>query len=89
MRRLKTTKRFERDLKRARKRGKQLEKLWTVVDRLLSNEPLEARYRTHALSGEWQSFRECHVEPDWLLIWRETEDQVVLVRTGTHSDLFG
>ena len=89
MRRLKTTKRFERDLKRVRKRGKQLDKLWSVVDRLLSNEPLEARYREHTLSGQWQSFRECHIEPNWLLIWREAEDQLILVRTGTHSDLFG
>ena len=89
MRRLRTTKRFERDLKRVRKRGKQLNKLWSVVDRLLRKEPLEARHRAHSLSGEWQSFRECHIEPDWLLIWREAEDQVILVRRGTHSDLFG
>jgi mRNA interferase YafQ len=89
MRRLKTTKRFERDLKRVGKRGKQLDKLWSVVECLLNNEPLDARHRAHLLSGEWQSFRECHIEPDWLLIWREAEDQLILVRTGTHSDLFG
>ena len=89
MRRLKTTKRFERDLKRIRKRGKQLDKLWSVVDRLLNDEPLEARLREHTLSGQWQSFRECHIEPDWLLIWRETEESLILVRTGSHSDLFG
>jgi len=89
MSRLKTTKRFERDLKRVRKRGEQLDKLWSVVDCLLRNEPLEARHRAHLLSGEWQSFRECHIEPDWLLIWREIEDQIILVRTGSHSDLFG
>ena len=89
MRRLKTTKRFERDLKRVRKRGKRLDKLWSVVDRLLNDELLEARHREHTLSGQWQSFRECHIEPDWLLIWREAEDFLVLVRTGTHSDLFG
>ncbi len=89
MRRLKTTKRFERDLKRVRKRGKQLDKLWSVVDRLLNDEPLEARLREHTLSGQWQSFRECHIEPNWLLIWRETEESLVLVRTGSHSDLFG
>jgi len=89
MRRLKTAKRFERDLKRVRKRGKQLDKLWSVVDRLLNDEPLEARLREHTLSGQWQSFRECHIEPDWLLIWRETEESLILVRTGSHSDLFG
>ncbi len=89
MRRLKTAKRFERDLKRVRKRGKQIDKLWSVVDRLLNDEPLEARLREHTLSGQWQSFRECHIEPDWLLIWRETEESLILVRTGSHSDLFG
>jgi mRNA interferase YafQ len=89
MRRLKTTKRFERDLKRVKKRGKQLDKLWFLVERLLNNQPLEARHRVHSLSGQWESFRECHIEPDWLLIWRETEETLVLVRTGTHSDLFG
>ncbi len=88
MRRLKTTKRFERDLKRAKKRGKELDKLWSVAERLLNDEPLEARHRVHTLTGQWQSFRECHIEPDWLLIWRESEDYLVLVRTGTHSDLF-
>ncbi len=89
MRRLKTTKRFERDLKRVRKRGKRLDKLWSVVDRLLNDEPLEARLREHTLSGQWQSFRECHIEADWLLIWRETEESLILVRTGSHSNLFG
>jgi mRNA interferase YafQ len=89
MRRLKTTKRFERDLKRVKKRGKQLDKLWYVVERLLNDQPLEAGQRAHSFSGQWESFRECHIEPDWLLIWPETEESLVLVRTGTHSDLFG
>ena len=88
MRRLKTTKRFERDLKRTKKRGKQLDKLWAVVEQLLKDEPLEPRHRAHTLSGQWRSFRECHIEPDWLLIWRETEDELILARTGTHADLF-
>jgi mRNA interferase YafQ len=51
--------------------------------------PLERRHRAHALSGEWASFRECHLEADWLLVWRETGEELILVRTGTHSDLFG
>jgi mRNA interferase YafQ len=88
MRRLKTTKRFERDLKRTKKRGKQLDKLWVVVEQLLKAEPLESKHRAHTLSGQWRSFRECHIEPDWLLIWRETEDELILARTGTHPDLF-
>jgi mRNA interferase YafQ len=89
MRRLKTTKRIERDLKRVNKRGKQLDKLWFLVERLLNNQALEARHRVHSLSGQWESFRKSHIEPDWLLIWRGAEETLVLVRTGTHSDLFG
>jgi mRNA interferase YafQ len=88
-RRLVTTRRFERDLRRAKRRNKDLEKLWPVVERLLNGEPLGPRYRRHALSGNWASFLECHLEPDWLMIWRETESDLVLVRTGSHSDLFG
>ena len=88
MRRLKTTKPLEHDLKRNKKRGKQLDKLWAVVEQLLKDEPLEPKHRAHTLSGQWRSFRECHIEPDWLLIWRETEDELILARTGTHPDLF-
>ena len=88
MRRLKTTKRFERDLKRTKKRGKQLDKLWAVVEQLSKDETLEPSHRAHTRFGQWRSFRECHIEPDWLLIWRETEDELILARTGTHADLF-
>jgi mRNA interferase YafQ len=87
--RLLTTRRFERDLKRVKKRGKRLEKLKAVTDTLLSGQTLPPRYRVHQLSGNWQGFRECHVEPDWLLIWEQGEDFLILTRTGTHSDLFG
>ncbi len=86
--RLLTTKRFERDLKRARSRGEDLGKLWPVVDRLLNERSLEARHRPHRLSGVWSGSWQCHIEPDWLLIWNRNEDALVLVRTGTHSDLF-
>lgn len=86
--RLLTTTRFEKDLKRAQKRGKDLEKLWTVVERLLAKQPLDPRHRPHHLSGDWASFWECHLEPDWLLIWDQEEDVLVLARTGIHSDLF-
>jgi mRNA interferase YafQ len=89
MRSIKTTRSFERDIKKAAKRGKDLDKLWRVVDRLSRGEPLSARHRRHRLSGEWSRFWECHIEPDWLLIWDETETAVILVRTGTHADLFG
>ena len=87
--RLLTTRRFERDLKRVKKRGKRLEKLKTITDMLLTGEPLPSRYRAHQLSGNWQGFLECHVEPDWLLIWEQDEDALILTRTGSHSDLFG
>ncbi len=59
-----------------------------MVEQLLKDEPLEPRQRAHTLSGQWRSFRVCHIEPDWLLIWRETEDELILARTGTHADLF-
>lgn len=87
-RRLERTGQFKRDLKKARKRGKNLEKLWTIVERLLVNEPLDPRHHAHRLSGDLSPFRECHIEPDWLLIWSESEDELMLVRTGTHADLF-
>ena len=87
--RLQTTRRFERDLTRARRRGKNLEKLWAVVERLMEGQSLDARHRPHRLSGDWASFWECHLEPDWLLVWNLREDALVLVRTGSHSDLFG
>ena len=88
MRHVWTTRQFDRDLKLAAKRGKTLDKLWDVVERLQRSEPLEHRHRAHRLSGKWSPHWECHVEPDWLPIWHDAEDGVVLVRTGTHSDLF-
>ena len=86
--RLLTTKRFEKDLKRALKRGKDSDKLWKIVELLLDNKPLEKRHRPHPLSGNYATAWECHIEPDWLLIWNQEDDQLVLSRTGTHSDLF-
>jgi mRNA interferase YafQ len=86
--RLLTTNRFEKDLKRAIKRGKDLDKLWKIVEQLLNNKPLEKRHRPHPLSGNYATAWEYHIEPDWLLIWNPEVDQLVLSRTGTHSDLF-
>lgn len=88
MRSLRTTKQFERDLRRAKRRGKKLDKIWEIVDLLVRGEPLPARCRRHRLSGEWNRLWECHIEPDWLLIWNEAEQTLTLVRTGTHADLF-
>ncbi|MDQ3459449.1 MAG: type II toxin-antitoxin system YafQ family toxin [Deinococcota bacterium] len=88
MRQLATTKRFERDLKRMRKRGKDLDKLFHVVEKLRLGEELEPRHRPHTLTGNWKPFWELHVEPDWLLVYEPTDEVLYLVRTGTHADLF-
>jgi mRNA interferase YafQ len=82
------TRAFKKDRNRAGSRGKDLDKLDAVMRRLANQEQLEARCRDHKLSGEWQEFRECHVAPDWLLIYRTVGDEITFVRTGTHSDLF-
>lgn len=88
MRGLRTTKRFERDLKLAAKRGGNLDKLWAIVEQLVEGRPLEPRNRPHRLTGDWSPHWECHIEPDWLLIWHDDGEDLTLVRTGTHSDLF-
>ena len=82
--------RFRKDLKLARKRGLKLEKLDAVVEILANQLPLDTRYRDHALTGNYGDFRECHIEPDWLLIYRQDEGvlELFLFRTGSHSDLF-
>ena len=79
---------FKRDRKRAARRGKDLAKLETMMRRLAASERLDARARDHALGGEWKDFRECHLEPDWLLIYRIAEGVITFVRTGSHADLF-
>ncbi len=81
---------FKKDLKLAGKRGKDLSKLRIVVTVLSLQEQLDDKYRDHALVGEFQGFRECHIEPDWLLVYRVNGDELelFLFRTGTHSDLF-
>ncbi|MBF0561449.1 MAG: type II toxin-antitoxin system YafQ family toxin [Alphaproteobacteria bacterium] len=89
MRPIQTTRRFERNLQATKKRGKNLDKIWQVVESLGKGEPLANRHRPHRLSGIWSPCWECHIEPDWLLIWLDTEEALVLVATGTHSELFG
>jgi mRNA interferase YafQ len=81
---------FRKDLKLARKRGMKLELLQAVVDTLAKEQPLDARYRDHSLAGDYRGFRECHIEPDWLLVYRidQGELELFLFRTGTHADLF-
>ena len=79
---------FRKDRKRAGKRGKNMEKLKQVVRLLASGNHLPTSYRDHALSGNYKGFRECHIEPDWLLIYYQTPTYLILVRTGSHADLF-
>ena len=64
-------------------------KLKAVILLLLDDKPLEPRHRDHALKGDWVGYRDLHIEPDWLLLYRLTETELMLARTGTHSDLFG
>lgn len=87
---LETTTQFRRDYKRVKKRGYDLKLLETVIDTLLAGVPLDEKHRDHPLSGNFNKFRECHVQPDWLLMYRIDNDRLVLVanRTGTHADLF-
>jgi len=82
------TKQFKKDVKRMRKRGKDLEKIKAVIDLFVAGEPLPPKNRDHKLGGNWIGRRDCHIEPDWILIYKLTEDELLLERTGTHSDLF-
>lgn len=81
---------FKKDLKAMKRRGAHLELLENAVNKLANREPLDERYRDHALIGDYNGFRECHIQPDWLLVYRIDNDELMLFlfRTGTHSDLF-
>ena len=88
MKALSQTTQFSRDVRRMRKRGKDLSKLRTVVGQLASGTPLDPRLRDHPLAGPWQASRDCHVEPDWILIYTADDYSLRLERTGSHGDLF-
>ncbi|MFZ4776346.1 MAG: type II toxin-antitoxin system YafQ family toxin [Terrimicrobiaceae bacterium] len=79
---------FRKDLKKLKKRGKDILKLKAVVRQIASGATLDERHRDHALTGSLRGSRDCHVEPDWLLIYRKDKDSLFLERSGTHSDLF-
>ena len=87
---VKTTSQFKRDYKHAIKRHLEISLLEDVVEHLELGEPLPDKNRDHALTGDWIGHRECHIQPDWLLIYRIEDNVLVLTltRTGTHSDLF-
>ena len=85
------TNQFKKDYKLAMKRGLNMELLDNAIRILASGEVLPAKYSDHALTGNWKGYRECHIQPNWLLIYRIENDMLVLTlqRTGSHSDLFG
>ena len=79
---------FLKDLKLARRRSKDMDKLREVILILIEERPLPSRYKDHPLRGDWKHHRDCHIEPDWLLIYKISGQDLHLVRTGTHADLF-
>jgi mRNA interferase YafQ len=89
MRKIRHTGQFKRDTKRMQKRGKDFSRLRLLVESLAQGEVLDPKFRDHALLGGYVGSRECHIEPDWLLIYERTDSELILIRTGTHSDLFG
>lgn len=84
------TGKFKKGLKIAKKRGLDIAQLDLVVEKLLHGTPLDEKYKDHALKGNWSGFRECHIQPDWLLIYLIEDNRLTLtlVDTGTHADLF-
>lgn len=85
-----TTGQFRKDYKRIKKRGYDFSLLEAIIDTLLSGQSLNHKYKDHLLSGNWSGYHECHIQPDWLLIYQISNDFLILSlsRTGTHSDLF-
>ena len=79
---------FQKDADLAKRRGLKMEKLKLVMNRLIEEEKLDARHKDLALIGNYSGHRECHIEPDWLLIYSIDGDRIIFERTGTHADLF-
>lgn len=92
MRKIKYENSFKKDFKRIKKRGYKTEKIKAVINMLVNDIELPVEYRDHVLTGKYKSrgIRECHIEPDWLLMYIKDNDELllILVGTGTHSDLF-
>ena len=86
---LRTTTAFEKDLRRLERQRKDIDKLEEIVNLLQARKPVPSRCRPHPLHGNWSGHWDCHVEPDWLLLYRVTETSLILVRTGGHAELFG
>lgn len=91
MRSLVVTTKFKKDLKKIKKQNKKIDKLTNIIEKLQKDEVLPESNCDHYLSGNWNGFRECHITPDWLLIYRKKDSEIhllELVRTGSHSELF-
>jgi len=82
------TTQFKQDYKKIKKQNKELNKLKVLIEKLVSEEQLKPKYKDHQLTGEIKGYRDCHIEPDWLLIYKKTSDALILERTGSHSELF-
>ena len=84
------SKKFKKDVKRLQKQGKDMQKLKDVIEMLCNGQILPEKYRDHRMTGDWQGFKDCHIEPDWLLVYQYINNELVLVlvATGSHSELF-
>jgi len=82
------TSQFKKDVKRLQKQDRPMDKLRIVIETLAARATLDERHRDHALGGDWQGWRDCHVESDWLLIYRRNGDELLFGRTGSHAELF-
>ncbi len=82
------TRQFERDLKRMKKRRKKIEKLKIILRSLIADEELDPIHRDHKLTGNWLGRRECHIESDWIMIYKTEDNRIIFERMGSHSDLF-
>ena len=88
MKAVQRTSQFKQDVKRMERRNKDFAVVKSIIRNLVAGQPLDPKYRDHALLGQYAGTRECHIEPDWLLVYELTQHEVVLIRTGTHTDLF-
>ena len=79
---------FEKEVEKAKNGGKDIAKLKEIIQLLLQGKPLPPKNRNHRLKGDFVGYWECHIEPDWLLVYKKTETQIIFARTGSHSDLF-
>jgi mRNA interferase YafQ len=82
------TTQFKKDYKKIKKQNKDLSKLRVVIEKLVNQQTLESKYKDHQLTGNWKGHRDCHIEPDWLIIYQLTDNALILERTGSHSELF-